>query len=117
MKHTRRQLLAYIAEIQNQIGLALEYNDNDQAERAPRVRKALARAHDLCITAQATDKPASLAEQSAVRGFRIETAGVPLARHYGEAGRRHVCTRAPRCEATAHHDECPLKPDPADTDH
>lgn len=74
MKHTRRQLLAHIAQIQNEIGLAVEYAANDQhPNQAGAIAKALGRAHALCIQATATDRPVSPTEMRYL-GFRIDPA-------------------------------------------
>lgn len=74
-KHTRRQLLAHIGQIQNEIGLALEYSlDDRNPNRAACLAKALGRAHELCIAAAATDRPIHETEMRYL-GFRIEPQG------------------------------------------
>jgi hypothetical protein len=76
-RHTRRQLLAHLGQIQKEIGLALEYSQDDRnPDRAGSVRRALERAHSLCIAAAATDRPVHETEMRYL-GFRIEDQGAP----------------------------------------
>jgi len=71
-KHTRRQLLAHIGQIQNELGLALEYSTDDRnPNRAACLAKSLKRAHELCVAASSTDRPVRDIEMRYL-GFRID---------------------------------------------
>lgn len=72
---TRRQLLAYLSEIQNAIGDAGCYSLEDKnPDRAAMLARALRRAHQLCIDAQSKDRPVTLAERRFC-GFRLTERG------------------------------------------
>lgn len=74
-KPTRRQLLAYLSEIQNAIGDAGCCSlDDRNPDRAKILANALKRAHQLCIDAQSHDRPVSIVERRYC-GFRLTTVG------------------------------------------
>lgn len=74
-KPTRRQLLAYLAEIQNAIGDAGCYSlDDTNPNRGAALANALRRAHKLCVEAQTHDRPVTIRERLAY-GFKLTTMG------------------------------------------
>ncbi len=57
-KPTRRDLIAVVERLQDHIGEAMQWLDDDRTPDAKRrMRAALSTAHDLCITTREHDPP------------------------------------------------------------